>query len=45
MGENLNASLQNMVTGELQGWQLQVKDGQTGDTGLWRSWRLVINGH
>jgi kexin len=45
MGENLNASLQNVVTGELQGWQLQVKDGQTGDTGLWRSWRLVITGH
>jgi kexin len=45
MGESLQASLQNVMPGQLQGWQLQVKDGQTGDTGQWRSWRLVITGH
>jgi subtilisin-like proprotein convertase family protein len=46
MGESLRGSLQNASLGQLQqGWQIQLKDAQTGDTGHWRSWRLVITGH
>ena len=46
MGENLRGSVQNASLGLLQqGWQIQLKDGQVGDTGVWRSWRLQITGH
>ena len=45
MGESLQTSAQSIVAGQSMGWQLQVRDGQTGDTGQWRSWRLVMNGH
>jgi len=46
MGENLQGSAQNASLGQLQqGWQIQVKDGQTNDTGRWRSFQLVITGH
>ena len=45
MGESLQSSVQSIAAGQTMGWQLQVKDGQTGDTGQWRSWRLVVNGH
>ena len=46
MGESLRGSVQNASLGQLQqGWQIQLKDAQPGDTGRWRSWRLVITGH
>jgi kexin len=46
MGESLRGSVQNASLGQLQqGWQIQLKDAQAGDTGRWRSWRLVITGH
>jgi subtilisin-like proprotein convertase family protein len=45
MGESLQGSIQSAAAGQLQGWQLQVRDGQTGDTGQWRTWRMVITGH
>jgi len=46
MGERVDGSVQNALLGQLrQGWQIQLKDGQTGDTGVWRSWRLLITGH
>jgi kexin len=45
MGESLRGSVQNALTGQLEGWQIQLKDGQIGDVGNWRSWRLVITGH
>jgi len=45
MGESLRGSVQNALTGQLEGWQIQLKDGQVGDVGNWRSWRLVITGH
>ena len=46
MGEGLRGSVQNALLGQLQqSWQIQLKDGQAGDTGHWRSWRLVITGH
>jgi kexin len=46
MGEPLHAAVQNAFTHQAhQGWQLQLKDGQAGDTGHWRSWRLLITGH
>jgi len=45
MGENLRGSVQNSLTGQLEGWQIQLKDGQVGDIGTWRSWRLVVTGH
>ena len=46
MGESLRGSVQNASLGQLQqGWQIQLKDAQAGDTGRWRTWRLVITGH
>jgi hypothetical protein len=46
MGESVQGSVQNASLGQLQqGWQIQLKDGQAGDTGHWRSWRMVITGH
>jgi kexin len=46
MGESLQGSAQNASLGQLQqGWQIQVKDGQTNDTGRWRSFQMVITGH
>jgi len=46
MGERVDGSVQNALLGQLrQGWQIQVKDGQTGDTGVWRYWRLRVTGH
>jgi len=45
MGESLKGSVQSTSKGQLEGWQIQLKDGQVGDTGNWRSWRLVVTGH
>ena len=46
MGESVHGAMPHASSGQLQkGWQIQVKDGQAGDTGQWRSWRLVITGH
>ena len=46
MGEPIQAAAQNDLPNQShQGWQLQLKDGQDGDTGHWRSWRVVITGH
>jgi kexin len=46
MGETFHAADHNGLTNRAhQGWQLQLKDGQAGDTGHWRSWRLLITGH
>jgi len=46
MGEPLHDAVQNALPHLAhQGWQLQLKDGQVGDTGHWRSWRLLITGH
>jgi kexin len=45
MGESLRGPVQNTSTGQLEGWQIQLKDVQDGDIGNWRSWRLVITGH
>jgi subtilisin-like proprotein convertase family protein len=45
MGESLKGSVQSTSKGQLEGWQIQIKDGQVGDTGNWRSWRLVVTGH
>ncbi len=46
MGEPIRAAAQNALPHQAHpGWQLQLKDGQDGDTGHWRSWRLLITGH
>lgn len=46
MGERFEGSVQNASVGQSHtGWKIQIKDGQAGDTGLWRSWRIVIAGH
>jgi subtilisin-like proprotein convertase family protein len=46
MGERFEGSVQNATVGQSHpGWQIQIKDGQAGDTGHWRSWRTVITGH
>lgn len=45
MGERVDGSLQNAMQSQLQQfWQIQLKDGQSGDTGVWKSWRLLITG-
>ena len=46
MGESLQGSVQGPSQSQSQqGWQIQLKDGQAGDTGHWRSWRMVLTGH
>jgi kexin len=46
MGEPIHAAALNALPNQThQIWQIQLKDGQGGDTGHWRSWRVVITGH
>lgn len=46
MGESAQGSVSSSASnGTSAIWQLQVKDAQNGDTGVWQAWRLVVTGH